>query len=217
MCGRIRSTYIADKLAEKLRAELRATLAPSKNVAPTQDVLALVRTERGLAIDRFRWGLIPSWASDPKIGSKTFNARAETITEKPSFRAAFRARRCAILVDAWYEWTTIDAKRVPHAFSVEGQEVAALAGLWDTWRERAPADGASEPGASGTTSPRVVQSCTIITTEANATTKSFHHRMPVVLDPAALERWLDPKATEGELLKLLVPYGGGIGVERTEL
>jgi putative SOS response-associated peptidase YedK len=202
MCGRIRSTYIADKLAEKLRAELRATLAPSNNVAPTQDVLALVRTERGPAIDKFRWGLIPSWASDPKIGNKTFNARAETITEKPSFRAAFRVRRCAILVDAWYEWATIDSKRVPHAFTVEGQDVVALAGLWDTWK--------SPEG-------KVVQSCTIITTEANATTKSFHHRMPVVLDPAALERWLDPKATEGELLKLLVPYGGGIGVERTEL
>jgi putative SOS response-associated peptidase YedK len=211
MCGRIRSTYIADKLAEKLRAELRATLAPSNNVAPTQDVLALVRTERGLAIDKFRWGLIPSWASDPKIGNKTFNARAETITEKPSFRAAFRARRCAILVDAWYEWATIDGKKVPHAFSVEGQEVVALAGLWDTWKERASV------GEAGGASPRAIQSCTIITTEANATTKAFHHRMPVVLDPAALEKWLDPKATEDELLKLLVPYGGGIGVARTEL
>ena len=100
MCGRIRSTYIADKLAEKLRAELRASLAPSRNVAPSQQVLALVVTERGRAIEAFRWGLIPSWAKDPKIGNKTFNARAETITEKPSFRAAFRTRRCAILVDA---------------------------------------------------------------------------------------------------------------------
>ncbi len=202
MCGRIRSTYIADQLAEKLRAELHASLAPSNDVAPSQEVLALVRTERGRAIEKFRWGLIPSWSKDAKIGNKTFNARAETITGKPSFRSAFRTRRCAILVDAWYEWATIDGRRVPHAFTVEGQDVVALAGLWDTWK--------SPEG-------RVVQSCTIITTEASEATKAFHHRMPVVLSPEALEEWLDAKSEEAELLKLLVPYGGGIGVERTEL
>jgi putative SOS response-associated peptidase YedK len=202
MCGRIRSTYIADKLAEKLRAELHASLAPSNNVAPSQDVLALVRTERGRALEKFRWGLIPSWAKDPKIGHKLFNARAETITEKPSFRAAFRSRRCAILVDAWYEWATIDGKRVPNAFTVDDQDVVALACLWDTWK--------SPEG-------QVVQTCTIITTEASEQTKAFHQRMPVVLSPDALEKWLDPKTEEAELLKLLVPYGGGIGVERTEL
>ena len=202
MCGRVRATFIATKAAEAFAARLKSLWTPSSNVAPTQQVLALLRDAEGLVVESFRWGLIPSWASDRKIANKTFNARAETIAEKPSFRSAFRSRRCAILVDAFYEWAAVDGVRVPHAFKVADQDVFCLAGLWDEW-----------------TSPEgeILRTCTIVTTTANPDTKSFHERMPVILDAKSLEVWLDPKSPPPALHAVLVPFGGMLSITPTRL
>jgi putative SOS response-associated peptidase YedK len=199
----VRATFLAAKAAETLHARLQATLwTPSTNLAPTQPVLALMRDEKGRVVDALRWGLIPSWAVDRKIGNKTFNARAETLTEKPSFRDAFRRRRCAVLVDAFYEWKSVGDARVPHSFQVAGQEIFALAGLWAEWR--------SPEG-------EIVRSCTVITTAANEAARAFHERMPVILDAAALEEWLDPAATAERLQRLLAPFAGELTIAPAKL
>ncbi len=154
------------------------------NIAPTQDVLAVIRSpETGLRELRLlRWGLIPSWAKEKGIGNKMINARAETVHEKPSFRAAFRARRCLILADGFYEWRTIDKKKIPHFIHLPGERVFAFAGLYEVWN--------SPEGEK-------ITSCTIITTSANEKMKSLHDRMPVILpDKSAWNSWLDPKNTD---------------------
>jgi putative SOS response-associated peptidase YedK len=203
MCGRVRATFLHEKAAEQLGARLQATLwTPSPNIAPTQRVLALLRDEKGLVVDALRWGLIPSWAKDSKIGSKMFNARAETVAEKPSFRSAFKSRRCAVLVDAFYEWADFGGARVPHAFCVEGRDVFPLAGLWESWR--AP-EG------------EVVRSCAVVTTSANEATRLIHDRMPVILPPEALDRWLDPQAPPEALHSLLKPFAGSLSIAPTRL
>jgi putative SOS response-associated peptidase YedK len=149
-----------------------------------------------------RWGLIPAWAKDQKIGSRMFNARAETIAEKPSFRSAFQRRRCGIVVNAFYEWAEVDGVRVPHAFRVVGQEVFTLAGIWAEWR---------------TPELDVVRTCSIVTCAANDQMKPYHDRMPVILDPPALEAWIAPHTTPEQLHQLMVPYAGKLSVERTTL
>jgi putative SOS response-associated peptidase YedK len=140
-----------------------------------------------------RWGLIPSWAKDAKIGNKLINARGETVAEKPSFRSAFRKRRCLIPADGFYEWKKLDGGKQPHFIHLRDEEPFAFAGLWEHWTN--PDDG------------EVIESCTIVTTEANALMRTLHDRMPVILPPADYDRWLDPATQDVEGLKeLLRPY-----------
>jgi len=202
MCGRIRLGFVGEKLAEVFAAKLRANLLPAFNIKPTQAVVVLIDDQGERVIETMRWGLIPAWAKDPKIGGKMFNARSETIADKPSFRSAFRSRRCGVLVDAFYEWADVDGARVPHAFRVVGAEVFALAGLWEEW--------ISPTG-------EVVRSCTIVTTTANEQVRPFHERMPVILDPPALAVWIDPKAARDAVETLLAPYAGKLSIEPTKL
>lgn len=137
-----------------------------------------------------RWGLIPSWAKDPEFGVKTFNARAETVAEKPSFRNAFKSRRCLIPVNGFYEWLTTGGAKAPFFIShVDPKEMLVFAGLFETWR------GPQEE----------IQSCTIITTEANEFMRELHTRMPVILPPEALGQWLSTGASPADLLSLLRP------------
>jgi putative SOS response-associated peptidase YedK len=136
-----------------------------------------------------RWGLIPSWAKDPAIGAKTFNARAETVAEKPSFRAAFKSRRCLIPVTGFYEWQTVGKAKTPFFItSPDPDEMLVFAGLFETWRMG-----------------EEIPSCTIITTEANAFMRGLHTRMPVILPPEAWEVWLSSSASLEGLLGLLRP------------
>ena len=204
MCGRFTLYHTREEIEERFAAQLVpnviAEAEPRYNIAPTQTVLAVTQTRDGARLlDGFHWGLIPSWAKDPGIGTKMINARAETLAEKPSFRTALSRRRCLIPADGFYEWQDAppadSGKKPPktplHLHLTDGS-LFAFAGLWDEWH--AP-DG----------SP--LRSCTIITTAPNAVAAPIHDRMPVILSPEDEALWLDPTVTDtASLLSLLAPY-----------
>jgi putative SOS response-associated peptidase YedK len=194
MCGRF--TLILDPVALREDLDLGPApfdLLPRYNVAPTQPVAA-VRDGESRTVELYRWGLIPSWAKDPSIGSRMINARSETILEKPTFKAAMTRRRCLILADGFFEWLRPGGKAgrsQPYYFKLADGKPFAFAGLWDLWT---PPDGSELP------------TCTIITTAANERVGKIHERMPVILDAAAMWAWLDPSARPVDLLALLKPY-----------
>lgn len=196
MCGRFTQTHSAESLARTFQLADIPQQAPRYNIAPTQTVAAVIHSE-GTAertFKSFRWGLIPSWAKDTQIAAKLINARSETVAEKPSFRSAFRRRRCLIVADGFYEWQAREDKKQPFYIQLENGSPFAFAGLWETWKE-----------ATGD----CIESCTILTTEANETMRSLHARMPVILNPKDWDVWLDSGVSETEPLKsLLVPYRG---------
>lgn len=170
---------------------VRAVEMPSRyNIAPTQPVAAIRRTDEGRVLDLLHWGLIPSWADDPAIGNRMINARAETLAEKPAFRAALKQRRCLIPADGFYEWkkTGPRSKQPYHITALDGRPLA-FAGLWEHWRGDA----------------RTIESCTIITGEPNELLAEIHDRMPVILDESDYDRWLDPRTGRDELQTLLAP------------
>ena len=146
-----------------------------------------------------RWGLIPSWAKEPSIGSRMINARSETVAEKPAFRRAFLRRRCLVPADGFFEWKKEEGEgakkspKTPHWIHPASEKPFAMAGLWEKW---APTDG--EP----------MYTFTILTTEAVPSIRGIHPRMPVILPPGAYEGWLDPDASSEDLLSVLQPYGG---------
>ena len=168
------------------------------NVAPTDDVAAVTTDREGRPRgDVLRWGLVPFWADDPKIGSRMINARAEGVTEKPAFRDAFATRRCLILADGFYEWQRRDGSKRPWWITRADGEPFAFAGLWATWRPK---------GAEGV---EPLRSCTIITTTASAAVAPLHDRMPVILPSQAEAAWLDPATPPATLLELLAPLDPG--------
>lgn len=193
MCGRFTLTLDPDivQQAFDLTAMPQAA-APRYNIAPTQPVLALTN-EGTREATMLRWGLIPSWAKDPKIGNRMINARAETLAEKPSFRAAFRKRRCVIFADGFYEWQKTSDGKVPLYIRLDDGAPFALAGLWEVWREPE--------------SDEWLRTCTIVTTRPNEFMQPIHNRMPVILPRAALDHWLTPDEVDpAELQPLLVPW-----------
>jgi putative SOS response-associated peptidase YedK len=195
MCGRFsRTAATKETLADLFQLSDPPGLLPLFNIAPT-DGIAAVRVVPGgheRELVTLRWGLVPSWADDLKIGYKLINARAETAATKPSFRAAFKARRCLVVADGYYEWAKHVRKKQPYYIRLKGGKLFAFAGLWERWRETPE----SEP----------VESCTILTTDANALTKPIHNRMPVIVDPADIGQWLDPAEKPEALQALLRPY-----------
>lgn len=194
MCGRFILFSAGRIVAEHFQLEEEPPLEPRYNIAPTQPV-AVVRLDpdsdrRKLAM--LRWGLIPFWAKDMKIGYKTINARAETAPDKPAFRSAFRKRRCLIPADGFYEWKGLKGRKEPYLVRLRDEQPFAFAGLWERWK--GPDDD-------------VIESCTILTTDANEFLKPIHDRMPVILSARDYQAWLDPFAEDPEtLLSLLVPY-----------
>lgn len=168
---------------------------PRFNIAPTQDVVVVrpMAEGSGRELALLRWGLIPHWAEDLRIGNRTINARAETVAEKPSFRQAFRSRRCLVIVDGLYEWKKDGAVKQPYFICMEDDRPFALAGLWERWR----GDG------------QTIESCTIVTTTPNAFMAQLHDRMPVILTEAAARQWLNHGLHDAGLLhSILVPYVG---------
>ncbi len=161
------------------------------NIAPGQDITAIANTAEPRA-DAFKWGLIPSWAKDHKIGNRLINARGETLAEKPSFRTAFKRRRCLIPATGFYEWqrNPDDRTKTPMHIALKSGTPFAFAGLWESWH--------SPEGQH-------IQSCTIITTEPNDLMAPIHNRMPVILPADAYNLWLDP-AERTDLQDLLAPY-----------
>jgi putative SOS response-associated peptidase YedK len=209
MCGRFALFTPPARMAKYFQATLGEEVdreqSPSWNVAPTDTVLGLGarRTEGSDDLTRiirpFKWGLIPSWSKDAATGKPLFNARAETVTTKPSFRKAFLARRLIVPADGFYEWhRRSDGSKQPHFFARTDGEPMALAGLYERWWDKEAPDAAP------------LSSCTIITTEAGPDMEGIHDRMPVILSPDTFDVWLDPEMGEtGELTALLRPAPDG--------
>ena len=208
MCGRYSLTTPVDGLRALFGFQEVPNLPPRYNIAPSQAVLAVARgdglSDQGAAAGRprarfFRWGLVPSWADDPAIGNKLINARAETARQKPSFRNAFRRRRCLLPADGFYEWHTESGVKQPYLIRFTDGEPFAFAGLWERWQ--AP-DGSE------------VESCSILTTEAAPALAGLHHRMPVIVEAADFATWLGGWAEgangagEEDAAHLLRPYDG---------
>lgn len=196
MCGRYKLTVPFREIVRLYNLTNSVNLPARYNIAPTQDVLAVIdepetKQRRG---EMMRWGLVPFWAKDTKVGYSLINARAETVATKPAFREAFKKRRCIIPVDAFYEWQpTGGTRKQPYAIVMKDRSPFGFAGLWEQWTYKA--------------SGEVIRSCTIIVTEANALCAPIHDRMPVILDPKDYARWLgEEPATPGALAALLKPY-----------
>jgi putative SOS response-associated peptidase YedK len=206
LCGRYVLATPIDELASFFAArrnpDLERKWRASYNIAPTRTALCLSpEAEGGRLLDTYRWGLVPSWAKEPGIGSRLFNARAETVAVKPSFRGAFRSRRLAVISDGFYEWRQVPGRRrQPFFFCRSDGSPMAFAGLWESWRDPCLAD--DEAGW--------LRSCTIITTSANPEVAPIHDRMPVVLERNVLDAWLDPSlGGPDELEALLHPAPAG--------
>lgn len=192
MCGRFALFAGPEALARYFGVTIEDVTAPDRyNIAPSQAVLTVrARRDEGREGVRVRWGLIPSWAKDPSIGNRMINARAESAPEKPAFRSAFKARRCLIPASGFYEWQATGGKRKqPYFIRGADGEPLAFGGLWERWRP------------SETEAP--VDSCTILTTAANAVMASIHDRMPLVLEPAAFEAWLGEVPASADDLRAL--------------
>jgi len=165
---------------------------PRYNIAPSQNA-PVILNEQEKSLQPLRWGLVPSWAKDPAIGYKLINARAESIAEKPSFRAAFQKRRCLIPADGFYEWRLESDGRTktPMRVRLKSKEPFTFAGLWESWKD--PRD-------------KEVRTFTIITTEPNEVLQPIHNRMPAIMKPEDEEAWLDPQADPKQLARVLSPY-----------
>lgn len=193
MCGRFALVTDLSKITE--RYNIQKCLADFKtgwNISPGQHICAVIHQNGQNIIESFLWGIIPSWAKDPSIGHKLINARAETIAEKPSFRSAFRKRRCLIIVDGFYEWKTDGKKKIPLYFYLKSGEPFGLAGLHESWM-----------------SPDLeqVNTCTIITTNANSLISPIHDRMPVIVPKEQEQTWINENIEDKSiLLPILKPY-----------
>lgn len=189
MCGRFIQSSSGERLAERFRLPAAPDLTPCYNVAPSQPVGAIRITGDGSREwVQLRWGLIPAWAPEPRLDYATINARAETVAEKPTYRQAFRRRRCLIPADGFYEWRKLGARKQPYCIASADGQPFAFAGLWERWEREG----------------QVLESCTVLVTQANALLAPIHDRMPVILDPVAEARWLDPAVTAPPALGLLL-------------
>jgi len=192
MCGRYTLTASPEQLAELLGIEEVEDFAPRFNIAPTQEVpVARVLLQGdGRQLDLLRWGLVPFWAKDPKIGNRMINARAETVAEKPAYRTALRRRRCLVMADGFYEWRKTPEGKQPYYITLEHGGPFAIAGLWEKWDKGDP-----------------ILSCTLLTTTPNELVARVHNRMPVILAPEDYDLWLDPGVQDPEALRhLLGPF-----------
>ncbi len=194
MCGRYRLSRRKEPIQEYFDTTDEVDWEPRYNIAPSQDV-GIIRQDRAKPERRFalaRWGLIPYWAKDSRMGNKMINTRSVTVTEKPAFREAFESRRCLIPADGFYEWKRAAKTKQPFHFGLQDDSLFAFAGLWDRWKN-----------ASG----QVVESCSILTTKPNALLADVHDRMPMILNPEHYDLWLDPGFRRVDALKeMLNPF-----------
>ena len=199
MCGRYSLTTAPEALRQLFNFDNMPNLAPRYNIAPTQDVPVIRPAGRGgedvngRGLAMMRWGLVPSWSKEIDRSAPMINARAETIAEKPSFRAAFQSRKCLVPADGFYEWRLENGKKQPFRIGMNGGAPFAFAGLWERW--------ASPEGDE-------INSVAIVTTEANEKLRPIHARMPVILDPNDYDQWLG-ETTETTAQTLLRPYPPG--------
>ncbi len=193
MCGRFTLTLDPGELQELLKlGPFVHIVQPRYNIAPSQPI-PIVKDSKKREVELYKWGLVPSWADDPKIGYRMINARSETAHEKPSFRAAFKRRRCLILADGFFEWHAEKkgAQKTPYLFKLKNDHPFTFAGLYEHWQ--APQGGE-------------LHTCTILTCPPNDLVKDYHNRMPVMLGDDARWAWLEEDKAEDTLLDLLIPY-----------
>ncbi len=191
MCGRLIQMTAGEALVERFELPAIPAVTPRYNLAPSQPVGVIRMAAEGqrewVAL---RWGLVPAWSLEPRTAYSTFNARAETVADKPTYRHAFRRRRCLIPADGFYEWRRVGKRKQPYCIAPTDGEPFAFAGLWERWER----------------DETVVESCTIVVTTANATIAPLHDRMPVILARADEALWLDPALTDPAILQpLLIP------------
>lgn len=193
MCGRFALIVSGEAVAEQFELAETPFLAPRYNIAPTQPVAAVRLTPHSAQreLTHFHWGLIPSWAKDASMSARMINARSETVSDKPAFRVAFKRRRCLIPASGFYEWQKQGSGKQPIFIQAQDGGLLALAGLWETW----PMPDGGE-----------IDSCTILTTEPNELMAPIHNRMPVIIEPADYDLWLDPGDRPEDGLHLLRPY-----------
>lgn len=175
LCGRY--TLLADELKVRQRFYLPNEIAqfePSYNIAPGQNVLAVIHDGVKRRAGYLRWGLVPSWAKDEKIGYKMINARSETAHVKPSFKQLMARKRCLVVADSFYEWQQIDGEKIPQRIQVEQKELFSFAALWDKWQDE----------------EETIFTCTLLTKDANDSIQNIHHRMPIILSEAEEDIWI---------------------------
>lgn len=192
MCGRFTLRTPKERIKREFHLREEPSVKARFNIAPTQSILAVRQDEGGREAVLMKWGLIPSWAKDDSMSARLINARSETVTEKPAFREAFKRSRCVIPADGFYEWKREGKGKQPFFFTLRDEKMFSFAGLWDRWKNE---DG------------KVVESCTILTTEANAVLRPVHDRMPVILHPETYDEWLGDDGRKVAALKeLLRPF-----------
>jgi putative SOS response-associated peptidase YedK len=195
MCGRFTITKSMEEIEERFNAEFEkidedSLFAPNYNASPSQKLPVITNTDSGRIV-KYTWGLIPSWVKSPSSEYKMINARSETLLEKPSFKNAFRRRRCLVLADGYYEWQKSGKKKTPYYIKLKTGELFAFAGLWETWTDK---------------NKNEIRSFTIITTEANELTKKIHDRMPCILEMKAEKNWLNMEISQQEAKEMLIRY-----------
>jgi len=176
MCGRYALTSPPAVIAERFHLLWTPEVAPHYNIAPSQTIPVVRETGQGRELAWLKWGLIPWWAEDAHIGAQLINARAETLAGKPAFRDAYRHRRCLVPADAFYEWKPVEGRKQPYCIRLRDRGLFGMAGLWERWKD---------PGG------QVVESCTIVTVDANALVAELHDRMPLILAPDDYDAWLN--------------------------
>jgi putative SOS response-associated peptidase YedK len=197
MCGRAYSTFTDEELALRYLGKKGVKfprLRPNYNMSPSHEVPVVKVVDGERSIELHRWGLVPFWAKDIKIGYKMINARSETVTEKPAFRNAFQKRRCIVPLSGFIEWKRQGESKRPFRISLKDAPIMSVAGIWETWKDE-DVDATKE-----------IHSFSVLTTSANSFMEKIHDRMPVILDPKNEEAWLDPENQKIEALtKLLKP------------
>jgi putative SOS response-associated peptidase YedK len=197
MCGRYTHLYSWAELNAALSFVVPSTPITARyNVAPTQLAPVIRRADDGRNhVEFLKWGLIPKWAKDPKIGSSLINARAETLNSKPAFKEAYATKRCLVPITGFYEWAHTEGKKQPYYFTATNSQPLFLAGLWETWQNP---------------DQKTIENFLIITTEANDTVRPIHDRMPVIIDTSNSEKWLDTTNTTAEINSLLRPVAANV-------
>ena len=189
MCGRFMLNSDAAAIATEFEIETVRGVEPRYNIAPSQPVLIIRNEDHGRTAIEVRWGLIPSWSRDPKIGNRLINARSETVAKKPAFRAAFRRRRCLVPASGYYEWQARPGGKKPFFIYAAAAGCFAIAGLWERWQR----------------DDQVIESCTVLTCDANRRLSEIHNRMPVVIRRDAYNLWLNAAAELSALTAVLKP------------
>lgn len=195
MCGRFVGYRSFHGLQKAFPIDQTACeITENYNVAPSQEILAIIKHDNENWLEKLHWGLVPFWAKDISIGNRMINARAETVASKPSFRNAFKKRRCLILADGFYEWKGTKGQKQPMYIALPDGEPFAFAGLWEVWNPKDDPDN-------------IYKSCTIITTQSSDSVREIHHRMPAILKPEHYETWLDSLNQDVKALENILQTG----------